>query len=337
MSTAIKLNMYIGLTKKRLNLIWQTKQGEQTDFEFEYVTQVLFKDIEINYHFDEGAYSMILDNSVIIYSNDSKKAPPELIYYLNKFRRKKFRFYLLHFSNEGLNHDYWYYSKANYVFRNYFDPQIKAPNVLFIPLGFKSGNLNKDSTLNNCGEKMIDVSFVGQPKSDRFEMINVMEKMQSHYVHKTTSWNCPTALSQEECIDIYKKTKYAPCPMGNVHPDSFRICEALEWGSIPVVRTVNGTDYFTNVFGNHPLKVVNNWAELPEVINGNNYCAERKHVHTWYQNFKAELQTKIKDIIESGGIDQGHQSFILKDVSSGSHRLYNTGRNALKKMYRRFK
>src|SRR5689334_18961870 len=96
---------------KVLNLIWQTAKGEQTEFEFEYTTQFLFKDFNTEYFFDERRYKIVKDNSVIIYSNDSTKAEPELIHYLNKFRRKKFRFYLLHFSNEGLNHDCWYYSK----------------------------------------------------------------------------------------------------------------------------------------------------------------------------------------------------------------------------------
>lgn len=329
--------MHTRQTEGKLNLIWQTKKGEPTDFEFEYTTRVLFSGFKTNYYFDDGAYKEILDNSVIIYSNDSKKAPPELIHYLNKFRKRKFRFYLLHFSNEGLNHDHWYYSKANYVFRNYFDPQIKASNVLFIPLGFKSGYLNKDGKLNDCAEKSINVSFVGQPKSDRFEMIGAMEKLDAHYVHKTTSWNSPNALTQDECIDIYKKTKFAPCPMGNVHPDSFRVCEALEWGSIPVIRTVDGEDYFRNVFGDHPFKVVNSWNELGRVVKSDDYCAEREHVHAWYLDFKTNLQNKIKDIIESGGVESDNRSFILKDLDSDRHRLYNTGRSLLKRVYHRFK
>jgi hypothetical protein len=329
--------MHTRQIENQLNLIWQTRKGEQTDFEFEYTTQVLFKAFKTSYYFDEGRYEQILDNSVIIYSNDSKKAPPELIHYLNKFKKRNFRFYLLHFSNEGLNHNHWYYSKANYVFRNYFDPQIKASNVLFIPLGFKSGYLNKDGKLNPCGEKTIDVSFVGQPKSDRFEMIEAMEKLDSHYVHKTTSWNSSNALNQEECIDIYQKTKYAPCPMGNVHPDSFRICEALEWGSIPVVRTVNGEDYFKNVFGDHPFRVVNNWNELAAAIKADDYCAEREHVHSWYLDFKAKLQTKITDIITLGGVQDSHPSFLQKELNSEAHRLYNRGRNLLKRIYYKLK
>src|SRR6185312_4062171 len=171
-----------------LNLIWQTQAGEQTEFEFEY-TEQLFKKFKLNYYFDNGLLKTIKDNSVVIYSNNGRSVSPKFVRYLQKFVNQGYRFYLLHLSNENLKHDCWYYSKANYVFRNYFDPKIKKVNVLFTPLGFKSGYLNKQNLLNDCREKTIDVSFVGQPKSDRFEMIAEIEKLNSHYLYKTTRCN----------------------------------------------------------------------------------------------------------------------------------------------------
>lgn len=321
----------------KLNLIWQTLKGEQTEFEYEYITQVLFKDFDATFFFDERSYKTVIDNSVIIYSNASSEAPPELIHYFNKFRKKKFRFYLLHLSNEGLNHDYWYYTKANFVFRNYFDPAIKAYNVLFIPLGFKSGYFNKENLMDGCPGRPMAVSFVGQPKADRFELIDAMEKFDNHFIHKTTSWNCPTALTQDQVIKLYQKTEYAPCPGGNVHPDSFRICESLEWGCIPIVRTVDGTDFFKHTYGDHPFEVVNDWSELECVIKKVDYCAKKKQVDQWYSTFKTDLQARIKDIIESGGIEPKPRFYLKKELNCERKRFYNRGRNIVKKIYYAFK
>jgi len=129
-----------------INLIWQTPKGEYTTFEFEYITEVLFKNLKQNRIFDNGTYETVLDNSVIIYSKDNEDKTPiskEFIEYLDKFTEKKYNFYLLHLSNEHEGHDCWYYDKANYVFRNYFFKNIKNKNVKYIPLGFKSGFLNE--------------------------------------------------------------------------------------------------------------------------------------------------------------------------------------------------
>ena len=56
--------------KLPINLIWQTFNGDQTNFEFEYTTEVLFKNFEQNRVFDDSKLSTVLDNSVIIYSNN---------------------------------------------------------------------------------------------------------------------------------------------------------------------------------------------------------------------------------------------------------------------------
>lgn len=306
-----------------VDLIWQTLPGEQTQFELEYITELLFKKFSIKKHFDNKTYKTVINNAVIIYSNDSAEVLPEFLHYLNKFIRRGFRFYLVHLSNENLKHNYWYYKKAAYVFRNYYDPLIKADNVLYIPLGLKSGYLNKDGIQPDCDSRDIDVAFIGHPKSDRFELIEAMEKCDSHYLHKTNAWNCATALTTAECIEIYKKTKYAPAPMGNVHPDSFRLCETLEWGCIPIVKKINGQDYFKNVFGDHPFKVVDNWSEINGIIAEKNHCADHEIVRQWYHAFKENLQETILGIIKTGGLKNETNLLTKSDLKFESLRIRN--------------
>jgi len=70
-----------------LNLIWQTTEGEQTSFELEYISQLLFKDIPHIKHFDNKKYSLVLNNAIIIYSNNHRGPSFDFINYLNKFKK----------------------------------------------------------------------------------------------------------------------------------------------------------------------------------------------------------------------------------------------------------
>ena len=280
---------------KPLNLIWQTFNGDQTNFEFEYTTEVLFKNIEHNKIFDDGQLSTVLDNSVIIYSNNSNNISDDFNNYLNKFVELGYTFYLLHFSNENLSHNCDYYSKANHVFRNYYDSNITSQNVTFIPLGVKTGFINKNK--NFLETKEYEFVFIGQPKSDRQELLSVMESMENVFIHKTNSWNCSTSLTQDECISIYNKTKFVPCPMGWVHPDSFRLMECLESGSIPILKNYNNLEYFTKVWGDSPLPVVNSWDEITNYykMNEEDFSKLKTNVFNWYKEFKIQLTLKVKN------------------------------------------
>jgi hypothetical protein len=291
-----KIKPSITSQTKSLNLIWQTFNGDQTNFEFEYTIEVLFKNLEHNKIFDDGKLLTVLDNSVIIYSNNSNGISEEFNNYLDKFVELGYTFYLLHFSNENLNHNCNYYSKAKHVFRNYYDSNITEQNVTFIPLGVKSGFINKSNNINPT-PKEYEFSFIGQPKSDRQELLSVIEQMEKVFIHKTNSWDCLTSLTQNECISIYGKTKFVPCPMGWFHPDSFRLMECLESGSIPILKNYNNLEYFTKIWGDSPIPVVNSWDEIVKYHNmgDNQYNELYNNVFNWYSTFKSNLTSKIKN------------------------------------------
>jgi hypothetical protein len=273
--------------KLPINLIWQTFNGNQTNFEFEYTTEVLFKNFEQNRVFDDGKLSTVLDNSVIIYSNNSNTISDDFNNYLNKFVELGYTFYLLHFSNENLSHNC-----------DYYDSNITAENVIFIPLGVKSGFINKND--NSSKIKEYEFSFIGQPKSDRQELLSIIENMDNVFIHKTNLWNCSTSLTQDECILIYNKTKFVPCPMGLVHPDSFRLMECLESASIPILKNYNNLEYFTKVWGNSPIPVVNSWDEIVNYYNmdSNKYNELYENVFNWYSNFKLYLSNNCLNKIK---------------------------------------
>lgn len=280
---------------ENINLIWQTQPGDQTTFELEYTTEILFKNFNQNKFFDDGKLSLVIDNSVIIYSNNSNDVSDEFKKYLDKFVDKGYKFFLLHFSNENLSHNIEYYTKANHVFRFYYDSNIKEPNVTFVPLGVKTGFLTNPIKSQT---KIYNFSFIGQPKSDREELIDVIKNLNS-FVHTTNQWNCPTSLSQDSCMDVYSKSKFVPCPMGWVNPDSYRIMEVLESGSIPILKNYNNLDYFKKVWGYSPLPIVTNWDELIQLneMSSDDYEFLHNNVMMWYSNFKVYLSNKIENKI----------------------------------------
>ena len=278
-----------------INLIWQTEPGNQTNFEYEYITNILFKNFKKNIFFDKSNLNLVINNSVIIYSYDSENITEKFEEYINKYVQNKYNFYLLHLSNKNLSHNFSYYSKANHVFRQYYDERINLDNVTFIPAGFKSGFMSNEISLN---KKTYNFSFIGNPNNDRGEIIDVIQNLNG-FVHASTQLVPSTLLNEEICKGIYNQTKFVPCPKGLTNKDSFRIMESLESGSIPILMKYDNLDYFFKIWGESPLPVINNWENLNEFANFSDteYETLFLKVKEWYLNFKNKLSNRIEEKI----------------------------------------
>jgi hypothetical protein len=288
-----------------INIIWQTELsdrnalGNETTGQSEYIDKVIFRNIEHVDYFDNKQYKTFLDNSIIIYSAPLSDIDYGLKLYLEKYNSMGFKYILFHLSNESLNHNYCYHNNAVHVFRFYYDPKINDTNITTLPLGFVTGYMNNESSINLSNKRDIIASFIGQPKHDRQALIDSMINMNNVFVHSTSQWNCPTSLSSKEVIDIYKRTIFIPCPIGNVSPDTLRLYEALEWGCIPVIKKYNGEDYYKYVFGAHPLPVVDDWDDLPDLFSkliNDNLDTLIVSINTWYNEFKTLMVGMVEEI-----------------------------------------
>jgi hypothetical protein len=67
-------------------------------------------------------------------------------------------------------------------------------------------------------------------------------------------------------LELLADSVFAPCAMGNVHLESARIYDALEVGAIPIVERRRFLDYFTALFGDHPLPTARSWSEAAEYV-----------------------------------------------------------------------
>lgn len=283
---------------EKINLIWQTREGDETDFELEYIQKVLFKNFSQNVVFDNKSYNTVLNDSVIIYSNNRPEVDDSFLNYLNKFKDKEYNFYLLHLSNETPGHNFNYYELANHVFRPLYIEGITSDNMTLLPVGYKSGF----GSIENSEDQTKDIlfSFIGQPKSDRNELLSVLDRFDSKFIHKTNSWNCQTSMSVSDCKKIYNRTKFVPCPMGWEHYDSYRIWECLESKSIPILKRYNNLNYFEKNWEKSPLPVINSWEEISNFANlsDEEYRLLFENVHKWFDKFKVSLSERVFNKIQ---------------------------------------
>ena len=139
----------------------------------------------------------------------------------------------------------------------------------------------------------------------RQELADVMPSLPRVFFNGTEGFT--QGLSPEEYAYLLASSQTVPAPSGPETLDSFRAFEALEAGAIPLLdlncpRTQNGHNYWTAILGEHPLPLISNWAELPEVIDGITQ-ADNNKVFAWWQLYKRTMRQRI--LSDVPGFDNG--------------------------------
>lgn len=111
--------------------------------------------------------------------------------------------------------------------------------------------------------------FVGQKQhSVREAFVRAVEGRGDGILHVSSGFGGlgQDGFPYDQYIRLLLRCDFALCPPGNVSPDSFRVCEALECGAIPIVT---GRDYWKRVFRNNPFApvvIVDSADEIPSVL-----------------------------------------------------------------------
>jgi len=111
-------------------------------------------------------------------------------------------------------------------------------------------------------------------------------------------------LSGQEYLSLIEDTVFVPCPMGNVHLESFRLYEALDCGCIPIVERRPWLDYFTLLFGEHPLPTVSHWRDAPRLISELNQegpaCLQLKQdeIQDWWRSYREKLSSILENVLQ---------------------------------------
>ena len=207
------------------------------------------------------------------------------------------KIFLFHLGDEsGFYDSSSVYKNCDYVWRAFCSNKYFENNhVTCIPIGYKSGVLNKQK--NNRKYKW---AFVGTPhKSSRHDLLFQFTDIEPFFCHKTEKFD-EKIISVDEMNEALSLTEFLPCPNGFVHPETYRLYEALEYGCIPIVESTY--QYYDRLFPNNPFIKVNKWSEARPIIKGwgNEQIKQKKEeCQIWWNEHKDKIQNFIKGKIIS--------------------------------------
>jgi len=140
----------------------------------------------------------------------------------------------------------------------------------------------------------------------RAEMIDALKKTGGdYYCNVNSAWQSGDSLSTQDYKKILEQSIFVPCPRGNSSPDTFRLYEAIEAGSIPIVER---DDYWNDLFGeDHPFIQVSDWSKTAHdisILSKETEWLEEyfSKLAFWWNAQKATLKQKIKTTIEQPAI-----------------------------------
>jgi hypothetical protein len=186
---------------------------------------------------------------------------------------------LVDFSDENYDFDPEIYAYFRGVIRGgHWASVFRADKVEFLPLGYTANLKLPDAPVKRSTERQYAWSFLGQVnKASRPDMARELARIEPHLLfatdkvpglgmfNRTPEGN--RRYSQAENTEILLNSVFAPCPMGNVNLECFRVYEALACGTIPIVEKRITLDYFREIWGqDHPVPTVSSWAAAGKLI-----------------------------------------------------------------------
>ncbi len=214
-----------------------------------------------------------VDNSLIVttYNTNYKQHVDLLI-------KRKFEFGIFLLSDEFLTDacEYIEAPECKFVIRNYFHPSLyNNSKVSHVGLGFKK-HFDKYVQNNTFAEREHTWNFIGSIHGEsRNTAVNTFNNLEGGFVHKTKHFNSDDYLSTEKYCEILSKSCYTLSPQGHVNNETFRIFEALEAGSIPVVLNNSEHHPFNPGYWNYlflgetkfPFVVADSWGDAFNIVN----------------------------------------------------------------------
>jgi hypothetical protein len=240
--------------------VWQGKDLGQLSW-----IQYLFRKSVSEWIFDiRGDFSG--DNAVLV----ARYAKGRGREYYSQFRGR--RVFLIELSDENYDFCAEVYSNFLGVFRTHWSGVFRRERVYPLSLGINNYDFGTPRSFPKSSERDYIWSFLGAiNKSSRPEIAKYLGSLEPHFLFATdatdrlSTWNViddrVRKLTPERCNHILLDSVFAPSAMGNVNLECWRIYEALEAGAIPILEKRPTLDYFTQMWGKHPLPAVSSWKE----------------------------------------------------------------------------
>lgn len=274
-----------------LTLVWNRKQDA---WEVEWI-EYLFQNIPHKTIANED-HSQFIDNSVIIDSLSWNRHTAHN-QYCQEMQRRKYQYGFIHLSDEGRDNDISSYQGCKFILRNHFKPDM-PDNCLMIPLGYNSGFIDHKHNPNIINRTYLWTTIVHRWDHNRNLMAEQIQRI-PHGFFYVAEHHGPR-LSVQDYSRIYRDSIFVICPNGNIIPDSFRICEAMEAGAIPIVQE---SDYWDYGYGkDFPALRINNWNELLNKIitvmmNPKEVEILRNQCTDWWTDRKTQAVKEVTELV----------------------------------------
>ena len=205
------------------------------------------------------------------------------------------RIYLVHLGDEGGSEKKdLVYSLCEHVWRTFYLPSFRnIKNISCIPIGYKS---SVPKTKVDISDKKYIWNFMGTTHgSSRYDLLNKHKDLNPHFTNLTGDFAGKNSLDTSEYYNVMNNSIFTLVPHGYLHPETYRLYETLECGSIPIVE--NPHNFFEDFLPNNPFPKITSWVESFDFI--------KNHI-----NRKDELN-KLSNNINSWWI--GHKELLKKE------------------------
>ena len=265
------------------NYIWGLYHKDHSKkWIYELLSKVRFETINDEKKINSKDILIIIDSSI------EKKNQ-----FYSRLRLVCSKMFLIHLGDEGGSKNLeQVYGNFDYIWRTFCSSRYFENNkIKCIPLGYKSGVLDK-----KIEKRKYKWAFVGTPhKSSRHDLLFQFSEIKPFFSHKTEKFNAKI-ISADEMAEVLSSTIFMPCPNGFVHPETYRLYEALECGCIPIVE--NTYKYYDRLFPGNPFIKVNIWSEAKPILKGwdsGQIKKKQEECESWWKSYKTELQNLIKN------------------------------------------
>lgn len=250
----------------KFTAIWQFEVGNK---EANHESLARFFEPFIQDHVHDCKHQVVMDNAVVfdawVYANDPS--------YYARFKGKDA--FLVHIGDEFYEIGADRYQCFRGVFRSYWSSVFNPKYVKVLPLGCALPD--SAASIMPASQRRYAWSFIGQAgKCTRPDMVRALSTVEPHISFSTTAvrgmsfWTKgivgPKRIPKSEFLGILRDSAFAPAPMGNANLESFRIYEALDVGTIPIVEKRMFLDYFRELLGDHPIPTVGSWREARDLM-----------------------------------------------------------------------
>ncbi len=249
------------------------------------------------------------DDSIHVMSSNFRTASlAQFDAYFRECRAKCRNLTLFHASDEYLLGGCGLYRHFDHVIRTYHTYLAAHDGVLTIPLGYPNGT-PVDRASPVAGARRYAWSFIGQFKASRIAMRKAFDSFEPKLLTNTDSQR----ISKSEFDQVLQDTTFAPCPMGNVVLETWRLYESLELGCIPLIEKRRAIDYYTNLFGSHPLPAFYSWnaaRRYAELLLADRYELNRAQgrIRDWWiahkDRVRAQVRRTLNEPSQSGELRQ---------------------------------